>query len=324
MSDAREFELEVFRADTAASKGITAADIAQAASGYDAAKNPAPLVLGHPEHDKPAKGVIQSLRADGARLFAKVGTVATDVLEGIRKGEWINRSVAFWHPDHPSNPTPGKYSIRHLGLLGASTPAIAGMEPMKFNAEETAIEIPGDPQPAVIFTAKPTETVIIEEKTMPDPKEIKVEESPEFIAEKKRADDAAAELETLRAKAKSDREAGNVAFVSGLVEAGKLPAGHKDDLIIAFNALPVEELTFGAAEAGGQPRKETPLAFFRRLFDAAKPQVIFEAMTPKGERKDVDPKSRGALDKAARDLVAEKKFESYSAAMEFLAEQHEL
>lgn len=75
-----EIEIEAFRADTKASKGLTADHIADAAKLYDADKNPAPLVFGHPTNDSPALGEIAGARTDGNRLFVRLKNIAADVV----------------------------------------------------------------------------------------------------------------------------------------------------------------------------------------------------------------------------------------------------
>ncbi|MHB9878987.1 hypothetical protein ACSMXM_04900 [Pacificimonas sp. ICDLI1SI03] len=144
-------EIEVFRAGTSASKGITAADLQKVVASYNPALRSAPVVKGHPQNDMPAYGIIQSLRQDGNRLFATLGDLAGSILDELRLGRWINRSMAFWAEDHPSNPTPGALYAKHLGFLGAAQPAIPGMDPMTFAAEPVIASAPDN------WTARNTE-----------------------------------------------------------------------------------------------------------------------------------------------------------------------
>lgn len=303
MSD-REYEIEVFRAGTPASKGLTEAHIDAAVAAYDFEAAPAPLVAGHPEHDKPAKGIIKGFRRDGARLFARLADVADDIVEGVRKKAWLNRSMAFWDKDHPSNPKPGVYYPKHLGLLGAAQPAIAGMEPLKFSADEATIETDTAPDAAVVFALEPTPIVTVTSKgaaTVAD-------EPKTFTAEEMAAKDAEIErlrglAETAEANAKAAREADNAAFCESLVTDGKLPPAHKADLVAVFNALPAEPLTFA------EDRTEPAAAALKRLLGGAKPVIQFGATTDAGGGGDggKKPKTVEEITAAALAFQAEQK-----------------
>ena len=49
-------------------------------------------------------------------------------------------SASFYLPHAAVNPTPGVYSLRHVGFLGAAVPAVAGPPPATFAAGETAAD----------------------------------------------------------------------------------------------------------------------------------------------------------------------------------------
>jgi hypothetical protein len=263
-----EIEILAFRADTKASKGLTAKHIADAAALYDADKNPAPLVFGHPVNDSPALGLVSGARAAGNDLFLKLKNVADTVKTAVKERRILGRSIAFWDPDHPSNPHPGKYSIRHFGLLGGMAPAIPGMPALKFSADEGALEAEDDaaPDAAVVFSVEagtPVQKIIEEPK--PGPKEPVMEFSQEqFDAEKKAREDAERERDELKtANEKRDREfaAAEAArrkgedetVLTAAVEAGKVLPAEKDDLVKLFEALPTKALTFSAGEL--EPRQ---------------------------------------------------------------------
>ena len=40
--------------------------------------------------------------------------------------------LAFTPPDHPSNPVPNAYYLRHVGFLGAQPPAVKGLGEARF------------------------------------------------------------------------------------------------------------------------------------------------------------------------------------------------
>jgi hypothetical protein len=230
-----EIEIEAFRADTKASKGLTAAHIAKAASSYDPERNPAPLVFGHPTNDSPALGVVSGARADGNKLFLKVKNIADAVVNAVKERRVLNRSIAFWDPDHPSNPSPGHYSIRHLGLLGGMAPAIPGMEPLRFSADEDALESPEAPEAAVIFAVDDGTPVqrIIEPKPAKEPNmEFTAEQIAEMKAKADRADAADAEVVRLT----KEKEDADKAFAAA--EAKR--RGEEDDAARRIPGRPAE------------------------------------------------------------------------------------
>lgn len=305
-------EIEAFRADLPASKGITAATLDEVIASYNAEANPAPLVVGHPESDKPAKGVISGLRRDGEKLFVKISNVAKDAAEGVRKGEFINRSAAFWHPDHTSNPTPGKWNFRHLGLLGAASPGIPGMSKLQFSADESSIE--GDaPAPAVVFTA-PTPIITIQGDAPVTDTVTKAE----FDAAQARADKAEADLKATKdvqeAAVKTAFEADNAAFVTGLAKAGKVLPAHAPVFTALLNALPTTDFEFAADDKAPIGTK------VRAILDAAKPQIIFEALTPKGKAVEFDANDKDQLTAAAKAMVKDGKAPTFAAAVIKLSE----
>lgn len=135
-------ELEIFRAGThidSAGKRhtFTVQTVRQMAETYDPNKREAPMVKGHPADGAPAYGWIASLRAtDDGRLIARIKQWDKGFLEELKAGRYKKRSASFYTPEHPSNPTPGRFYLRHLGWLGAQQPAIAGLPNMAFEAHE--------------------------------------------------------------------------------------------------------------------------------------------------------------------------------------------
>ncbi|TXI16592.1 MAG: hypothetical protein E6Q67_14275 [Roseateles sp.] len=131
--------LEIFRAGThvdnaGLKRTFTAADVQAMASNYDPAKHEAPLVIGHPAHDKPSYGWVKRLEAtpDG-RLLMHTQDVNADYADMIKRGEFKKRSASFYAPNSPNNPTPGSWYLRHVGSLGAMPPAIKGLRDAQFS-----------------------------------------------------------------------------------------------------------------------------------------------------------------------------------------------
>lgn len=121
--------IEVFQAGQIPE--LNEAVMREVVDGYDADTYQAPLVLGHPESNQPAYGWVKQVFTKGKRMFAEVAEVDETVTDLVRKGLYKNVSVSFYKPTAAESPQPGKWSLRHVGLLGATPPAIKGMDRLK-------------------------------------------------------------------------------------------------------------------------------------------------------------------------------------------------
>ena len=129
--------IDLFRAGShVAMSGATIpfseADVTAIAAAYDPSVHEAPLVVGHPKHDAPAYGWVESLSAEGGRLSATPHQVNPEFAEQVDAGAYKKVSASFYAPDAAGNPTPGQYHLRHIGFLGAQPPAVKGLQPIEF------------------------------------------------------------------------------------------------------------------------------------------------------------------------------------------------
>ena len=136
-------EIEVFRTGQHTDASgcailIDSTTLDRIAACYDPALHEAPLVLGHPRDDAPAWGWVQTLRRRGKSLLATLKHVAPEVSDAVRKGHYKKVSASFYRPDTPHNPVSQSWYLRHIGLLGAQTPAIKGLAPLKFAETDRA------------------------------------------------------------------------------------------------------------------------------------------------------------------------------------------
>lgn len=116
-------------------------DLAATAAAYDPAKHEAPIVCGHPKHDAPAYGWVNSLGFSDGGLEASPSQVNPDFAEMVSSGAFKKISAAFYSPDSPGNPVPGVYYLRHVGFLGAQPPAVKGLRSPEFaDAEQGVVE----------------------------------------------------------------------------------------------------------------------------------------------------------------------------------------
>lgn len=97
----------------------------------------APLVLGHPKDDGPALGFVKSLVKQGRTLFADA-EFSDRLVDLIKAGRYNPRSAAFYRPKDPRNPVPGSWFLRHVGFLGAASPAVKGLSDVAFAGGEDA------------------------------------------------------------------------------------------------------------------------------------------------------------------------------------------
>jgi hypothetical protein len=139
---------EIFRAGTHTDMGgrtlsFSAADIAAMAAAYDPAQREAPLVVGHPKHDAPAYGWVARLEARGEALLAHPREDQTDsaFAEMVKAGRFKHRSVMLLPPGAAGNPSPSAHYVKHVGFLGAQAPAVQGLKPIAFAADEEAVQI---------------------------------------------------------------------------------------------------------------------------------------------------------------------------------------
>jgi hypothetical protein len=118
---------------------FTEADLAAAARAYDTAKHEAPLVVGHPKTDAPAYGWAKSLDHDAGGLYVEPDQVDPAFAELVEAGRFKKISAAFYRPDHPANPAPGSYYLRHVGFLGAQPPAVKGLKAVAFAEDDPGV-----------------------------------------------------------------------------------------------------------------------------------------------------------------------------------------
>ena len=135
---------EIFRAGTRTDNNgrtitITPEQVAAIASHYSPSKHEAPIVVGHPSTNAPAYGWVGSLKAENGTLFADFAQVDDDFAELVKKGRYKKVSASFYPPNHPSNPQPENWYLRHVGFLGAHPPAVKGLAAIDFADDEDGV-----------------------------------------------------------------------------------------------------------------------------------------------------------------------------------------
>lgn len=137
-------EIEVFRAGTFAdSNGKTReysiADLEKIADTYNKrlqadSSNIAPVVKGHPKDNAPALAWTSYLKCEGDKLIAGIRDVDANFMQELEAGRYKKISISLF-PD---------LMLRHIGFLGAATPAVSGLEPADFIESYSNSTLPED------------------------------------------------------------------------------------------------------------------------------------------------------------------------------------
>jgi hypothetical protein len=318
-------EIEIFRAgrhvdDTGTPREFSDADIDAIAAGYQPGEREAPVVIGHPATDAPAYGWVQKLRAvadaAGRRLTMSLRDVEPAFAEMVLARRFPKRSAAFYPPDHPNNPTPGQWYLRHVGFLGAQPPAVAGLKDIHFaDASQT---IPSIEFSETFLQPTQKELSVDEDKTKQAEAaalEVKFAESQaQLAAEQAKTAELSARIARFTAQQKATAHAANVAFAEGELSAGRLPPKDKASAIAVLDTL-VDAAPVEFAE-GDAKRQVSPVEFVKNLISTRAPAVQFGEFAP-GHAGAGKPKNDAELDAAAKALAAQKGV-SYSEALDHI------
>ena len=164
--------IHVFKAgDQTSAQGVqrhfSEKDLQQVVDTYDPTIHEAPLVIGHAgDNDSmPAYGWIKGFAKQGGNLYADVAFTDT-AKDLVKDGHYRKVSISFYSPDSGINPHKGKWSARHLALLGASPPAVKGLEPFSFSEVEGVYDFAVALAPSDIFDEELGPTLIVEKSPL--------------------------------------------------------------------------------------------------------------------------------------------------------------
>lgn len=145
-------------------RDFTPDDLQQVVESYDPQTHEAPLVIGHSgDNDSvPSFGWVKKLVRNGEKLYADVDFTDT-AKDLVKDGHYRKVSISFYSPNSPINPHEGKWSVRHLALLGASPPAVKGLEPFSFSEDRDGVfNFASVLSPSEIFDEELGPTLLIE------------------------------------------------------------------------------------------------------------------------------------------------------------------
>lgn len=266
---------------------FTSADADALVSGYDPDSWAAPAVVGHPKDNDPAYGWVKRLGREGDTVFAELGDVDPDFAALVKAKRYAKISASLYPPAAKANPTPGTWSLKHVGFLGAMAPAVKGLKPVHFST--------GADDGALTFAEEPKVPEDHNDQALQFAEREKALAERE-AAQKAREDAFAAEQAQVRHEA-------HVSFAEGLVKSACLKPAGKDIVVGLLDQLTgaaPDVLSFGE----GDEAPKTGADALRALLSTATPLVQFGEIG--GDRDKPDPVLDGEeLGHAARAFMEE-------------------
>lgn len=160
-------QIEMFRAgpqisSTGQKMMFTEKDLDGVIEGYDVNKHEAPLIIGHDQQDDtPALGWVREVWRKGESLWGKV-QLTPKAEQLIKDGVFKKVSSSFYLPEAENNPSPGKLTLRHLGLV--PIPAVKGLTAFSEITEDTITTAPTRGEFSISFKESLENTVIMARK----------------------------------------------------------------------------------------------------------------------------------------------------------------
>ena len=115
---------------------FTERDLQDMVESFNPEVHEPPIRVGHEDNDKvPAFGWVKKLQRIGRQLYAFI-EFTPDMEDMIAKKHYKKVSASFYSPSSPSNPNQGKYTLRHVAMLGGQPPAVKGLEAFSFSEVE--------------------------------------------------------------------------------------------------------------------------------------------------------------------------------------------
>ena len=102
----------------------TEADLDRIVAQFAPSEHEPPVVVGHPATDAPAYGWVAEVKREGALLYARLKDLVPEFVALLKEGRFKKRSIALY-PD---------LTLRHVGFLGATPPAVKGLPDAQFAA----------------------------------------------------------------------------------------------------------------------------------------------------------------------------------------------
>ncbi len=139
MSKSKEIVIDAFKAGEYPQGKFGAKELSELADSYNPKNYEAPILIGHlsdPSYKGksaiPAYGWIGAVKVVGDHLKLVASQFSEQLKGFIKDGFYKKVSAAFFQPNDPNNPTPGKWHLHHLAFLGGTPPAVKGLEQLAF------------------------------------------------------------------------------------------------------------------------------------------------------------------------------------------------
>lgn len=267
-------KIEIFRAgrhtdDLGTVHSFSAADVAGMVNAYDPALREAPLTVGHPAHNLPAYGWVKGLAVnDAGNLAMDSHQVQPQFAEMVDAKLFKKRSASFYPPDHPNNPKPGSWYLRHVAFLGAQPPAIAGLADFAEGDDSGVVNF-SEP----LFNQEQLRmTKELQDQLAASQAQAAAADAARTKAETEAAD-ARAQLAQFAEAARCERVASFTHFAEAQIKAGTLLPKEKDAAVAVLETLAgAKEVSFAE---GGTHKVVPAVDFLKSLIERAKPVVSF-------------------------------------------------
>ncbi len=122
---------EVFKAGKYPQGKFTKKEIAQIAKNYDPTFCEAPITIDH-QQSGPAYGWVDTVKADGDKLKVSFKEIPSEFEQDVNAGKYKKVSVELYRNLEGK----GAY-LKAVSFLGAATPQVKGLEPIKFMEAES-------------------------------------------------------------------------------------------------------------------------------------------------------------------------------------------
>lgn len=308
---------------------FTPAMLAEMVASYEPNLHEAPLTIGHPKDNLPAYGWVKALYINEAgNLAIDASQADADFLEMLAKGRFKKRSASFYPPEHPNNPTPGKWHLRHVAFLGAQPPAVKGLRDFKDGAPDLLVLNFSEQ----VLNDSPTTTINPKEMTMSDADQVAALKKQlaekdaalsaaqtEITAAQTAATAALTQAQSFAESAARQQAAEILSFAEAQVKAGRVLPKDKSMLCAAMAMVAKAEKPFEFSEGSTKTEHTSAQAsaWLRGLVERSAPQVQFgefAAPTP-GSAPTAKPQNDIELDAAARAYMRSKGTTDYAEAV---------
>lgn len=193
MAKKKIVDVNIFRAGTQTSaqgvvRDFSQSDLKQVADSYNSDVHEAPILIGHEMSDKvPAWGWVKGMKVKGDDLIASI-EFSPQMGEYIRDGLYKKVSASFYSPESKINPEPGKWSLRHVAMLGGQPPAVKGLQGFAYSeesGEEGVLDFAVKLSPEAVFDDEHGPTLKTEQAPLEQLKEKLEEARTEMAKEEK-------------------------------------------------------------------------------------------------------------------------------------------